>query len=298
MLIDRDEPANARIVRALRAHDPLQREQLVLEPVEQQRAVRVRRAGELDEARVALREIDVVERARELRRLELQDLQMLRVRHDVARRRAVIGARLQRDQARALQQQQTAPAVDGIVRDRDRRAVLQLIEALDLLRIQADLHDRARRDRDEVVAALLLRVLEERDVLKIVDVDVLVRERRVRRVPVGELDDLHVEALRLRLLRGHLQRIDLRARRDADLQRRGIGVRERHGELREHGKRKGGGGRARRAPQEARKEKTRLHRRALFRMPKRMRPACRRNCLHLRFCAAARPLRFEMNCDR
>ena len=62
MLIDRNKLADTRVVRTLRTHHPLDREDLVLGAVEQQRAIRISRTGQLDKARITLREIDIVKR--------------------------------------------------------------------------------------------------------------------------------------------------------------------------------------------------------------------------------------------
>ena len=63
--------------------------------------------------------IDVAERARNLRGVEFDDLQLLRVLDDVERRRLQSGVGAQLEQALLLEQQQRAAAVGRIVRHGD-----------------------------------------------------------------------------------------------------------------------------------------------------------------------------------
>ena len=130
-----------------------------------------------------------------LRCVEFDDLQMLGVLGDVGDRRLDADARLQLDQPGLLEQLQRAGAVGGIVRDRRAGAVLDVGDVLDLAGIDADRHDDALGDRDDVVAALRHLIVEIGLVLEVVDVEIVLRQRRVGDRVVGELGDLQLDAL-------------------------------------------------------------------------------------------------------
>ena len=66
------------------------------------------------------------------------ELELLRVLDHVQRRGLEAGFRLELDQALVLQHQQHAAAVGRVVRDAEARAFLQVLQALDLLRVDAD----------------------------------------------------------------------------------------------------------------------------------------------------------------
>ena len=104
---------------------------------------------------------------------------------------------LQFDETRLLQQEKAAPLVDRIIGDRHRSAAGNALKVLMFQRIEPDIAEDADASDAKVVASLLRSVGEERLVLKIIDVDVAGLEREVRRRPIGELDDLDIQTLRL-----------------------------------------------------------------------------------------------------
>lgn len=73
----------------------------------------------------------------------------MRVRDDIGLRRVDAGALLQLNDAGRLQEEQSAAAVRGVIRDRDRSAVLDVLQILALAGIKTDRFDmvgaRARR---------------------------------------------------------------------------------------------------------------------------------------------------------
>lgn len=81
----------------------------------------------------------------------------------------------------------------------------------------------ADTSRRELVAAVLDRIVVEWFVLEVVDVDVAVIERDIRRRPVGKFDNLDIEALGLGFGYQCFYRIGLDARNDAHLECCSIG---------------------------------------------------------------------------
>ncbi|GCC44818.1 hypothetical protein chiPu_0029041, partial [Chiloscyllium punctatum] len=153
---DLDEGPQARVVLFVRPCREAQHQSIVHGPIDDQRRLRITarrdQIGDVDE-----READVVERAIGLRRIELDDLQILRIVDDIepAHRKALAGRQL--DQPRTLEQDQAARAVQRLIRDRDAVAGFDLVERLDLLREQPDRRDHADLvDLHQVESALLV----------------------------------------------------------------------------------------------------------------------------------------------
>src|SRR5699024_1177279 len=83
--------------------------------------------------------VDVRQRARQLRGVGLDELEVLRVVRDVVDRRGDgVRAVGQADHARLSQQIERAALVGGIVVDADRRAVRQVLDARERLRVQGE----------------------------------------------------------------------------------------------------------------------------------------------------------------
>ena len=127
---------------------------------------------------------------------------------------------LELDDAGFLEEQEGTAAVRRVVRDGDRRAVLELVELRDLLGVDAhrlDVDARGVLELDFFV--LVHEVLEVRLMLEEVRVELLVVEREVRLDIVVELDDLEGDAFLLEeRLRG-LEDFGVRHGGRADLQR-------------------------------------------------------------------------------
>ena len=141
----------------------------------------------------------------------------MRVRDDIGLRRVDAGALLQLNDAGRLQEEQSAAAVRGVIRDRDRSAVLDVLQILALAGIKTDRFDMDRGQGEEVSLMLLLEVIEIRLMLEEVRVNRLVFQSRVRLDIIVELDNLQRDAFFLEVLRGNLQKISVRDRSRADL---------------------------------------------------------------------------------
>lgn len=134
----------------------------------------------------------------------------MRVRDDIGLRRVDAGALLQLNDAGRLQEEQSAAAVRGVIRDRDRSAVLDVLQILALAGIKTDRFDMDRGQGEEVSLMLLLEVIEIRLMLEEVRVNRLVFQSRVRLDIIVELDNLQRDAFFLEVLRGNLQKISVR----------------------------------------------------------------------------------------
>ena len=141
----------------------------------------------------------------------------MRVRDDIGLRRVDAGALLQLNDAGRLQEEQSAAAVRGVIRDRDRSAVLDVLQILALAGIKTDRFDMDRGQGEEVSLMLLLEVIEIMLMLEEVRVNRLVLQSRVRLDIIVELDNLQRDAFFLEVLRGNLQKISVRDRSRADL---------------------------------------------------------------------------------
>ena len=122
-----------------------------------------------------------------------------------------------------LKQQQSAPLVHRVVGDGDGAAIRDVVQAVVLQGVQAKIGENARRHHREVIARLLLGVLEEGAMLEEVQVDVTRGQRHVGRRPVAEFDHLDLEAFRRGLFGSHGHRVPIGAGHDADLQRISLG---------------------------------------------------------------------------
>src|SRR3981189_1073282 len=133
-----------------------QHEAVVDGAVDDQRRFRVatgrNQIGDVDEC-----ERDVIERAIGLRRIELDNFEVLRIFDDVELADRESLARRQLDQAGALEQDQPTGAIQRLVRNRNTVARFDLFELLDLLGEQSDRRDHPDLvDLDEVESALLV----------------------------------------------------------------------------------------------------------------------------------------------
>ncbi len=106
------------------------------------------------------------------------------------------------------------------------------VEALELLRVDADREVHGLGDLLDLELAIGLLVVEVGRVLERVRLHLAVRERRVRHHVIRELDDLDVEALGGRDGLHDLEDLRVRPRRDADADglRLGGGGKPREGE--------------------------------------------------------------------
>lgn len=93
MLVDVDEARQAAVaVLVVAAGDELDHVFPVVDPVEQQRPGRVDGPGQAQVVRVALGQVEIVEGARQLHRLQLGDADVLRVVDDIVEGRLVADA--------------------------------------------------------------------------------------------------------------------------------------------------------------------------------------------------------------
>ena len=140
-------------------------------------------------------DIDVIQCTRQLRCLDLLDLEVLRVVDDVLHCRRRTDTVLQLDEVRTREEQQRTAAIRRVVRDGDGCTVLQLVELLDLVRVDAHRLDVDTEDVHELELGMLLNeILQVRLMLEEVRVDLLVVRGDVRLNIVVELDDLELYA--------------------------------------------------------------------------------------------------------
>ena len=171
--------------------------------------------------RVAEGKVDIARDAHELGTFDFGEGELLWIFDDIVERCPEADALLELDQPRLLQEQQSPALIDGVVGDGDAAALRDLGEAFMLQGIKPKIGERAHADIGEGITAILDGIVEEGFVLEIVDVDVARLQRDVRRRPIAELDDLHVEPLCLCLFGGGGDRISVGAGGDADPQRVG-----------------------------------------------------------------------------
>ena len=152
-------------------------------------------AALLGEVTVDDRVVEVLERADQLRTLNLVEGEVLQLRDGVD----VDVALTLGDGHEALggQQAQRALLVGGVGDDADRAAVGQLVQGLVLLGEDAEGLEVNTLAGLEIVAGLLLRVLQVGDGLVEVGVELTVVERRVGLHVVGVLNDIELDALGL-----------------------------------------------------------------------------------------------------
>ncbi len=139
--------------------------------------------------------VDVLQHAGELRCLHFLDVQVLRVLDDVLLGGGEASALIQLDAALLLEQQQRTRLVGGVVRHSDGSAVSQRIQGGRLARIQAKGLEVDACCVHQVRAVLLIEVVQVRDVLEVVRVQLVVLERGVRQDVVVVFDDIQLIAL-------------------------------------------------------------------------------------------------------
>ena len=145
-------------------------------------------------------DVDIVERARKLRCLDLLEDELLRIVDDILHGCGSADAVLELQQTCALEEEQGASAVGRVARDGDLCAVLHFVDVLDLVRVYAHRLDMDAEDVRELQLGMLGdEVLEVRLMLEEVRVDFLVVRREVRLHVVVELDDFEFDAFLLKL---------------------------------------------------------------------------------------------------
>src|SRR5690606_39050607 len=123
--------------------------------------------------------------------------------------------------SRLRQQVEGTALVRRIVVDADRRAVRQVLDAVDRLRVEREGLDVDALEVGEVVDLSLDLRLEVREVLEVVRVQVAVDQRLVGRGVVGELLDREVESgIRREVLVDEAEDVAVRHGRDAHGERR------------------------------------------------------------------------------
>ena len=137
----------------------------------------------------------VGERPPEVRAVHFAELEMFRVRDDVARRSVYVGTRTQGDEAVAFKKLQRPTEVGGISRDGDEYAVGNFIDAVDFQRIDAQREEYGFTERGEGITLSRNGFVEVRDVLERIDVDMLGGKRFIDVAVVGKFYDLDFEAL-------------------------------------------------------------------------------------------------------
>ena len=167
--------------------------------------------------------IDVIERARHLRGFDFLELEVLLVLRDVMHRRVRARAFPELQKASLFKEQERAAAVRRVVRDRDGRAVRELVELLDLARVDAHRLDvDAAGVRELHFLVLGNEVVEVRQMLEEVRVKLLVVQRDIRLHIVGELDDFQLVSFLFQERLDRLKDLGVRHGCRADLD--GLGV--------------------------------------------------------------------------
>ena len=188
---------NARIVRQLRRGHQHVGVRVALRFLQRQRVLRRRQARLQRVVAVDYRELHVIQRARQLRRLDLDDLQVMRVAVDISRRRQVVDgvvlARLQGNQSVGLQQIERAAQVGDVVRHRHLRAVRDIFQGFHLARVEPQRLNMHRRRHVERLAQCLLLIAQIRHMLEVVGVDVAARQQLVGVEVAVEFDHLQIE---------------------------------------------------------------------------------------------------------
>jgi len=153
-------------------------------------------------------------------RLHFRELQVLRIGGDVFDGGGDgVHAVLQRDQIGLGQDGEDAAVVADGVGDDDRRAVRNVIDGLDGLGIEAERLDVHAADIGDLVAVLLDFLIEERNMLEVVGVNLAVIQRLVEDIVVVENRDLEVDVVLLKQNRlGKLQNLGVGIQRGGDLQ--------------------------------------------------------------------------------
>ncbi|SPK77155.1 protein of unknown function (plasmid) [Cupriavidus taiwanensis] len=223
ILVDLHEACHARVRRIVFARDEANREIAVVNAGVQQAGTGNLRLAGIDEVRrIALRQVDIVQCAHQLRPFHLDQPEFLRIGDDVVDAAFRADTIAQLDQPCLLQQQQAAALVDRVARHADARAFLQFVEALQAARVQADVGQHPERYAAKPVAALLDGIVEERLMLEVIDVEIARRQGDIGRGPVREFHDLDVEALLACFGCSHFDGVGECARCDPDAQRGGM----------------------------------------------------------------------------
>ncbi|MNS81594.1 hypothetical protein D3C72_1153080 [compost metagenome] len=165
-------------------------------------------------------ELRVIERARQVRRIQRQQLDLLGVLGQIELRHAQrIHAGLELDQTRLLQQQQAAREVARIIGQRHLVALFQIGQRFALLAVHPHRCDRALHQRRQIKLAVALELVEIYLVLEEIGVQRAIGQCQIGLHIVIELHQLDLVALFLQQRHdAGLQLVDVRARRAADHQ--------------------------------------------------------------------------------
>ncbi|RMU65975.1 hypothetical protein ALP25_05498, partial [Pseudomonas syringae pv. syringae] len=194
-MVNIDEFCQTRVILVIRLDHELNHVFRVVHAVEQDRRVSGKGLGQTDVGGVALHQIGIVVGSHQLHGFDLNELEFFRVGRDVFLGGLVTNTFLERDQPGLGQQLQAASAVDRVIGDGHGSAGRQLVEAFVLFRVQTYVVDDPRCVRHQAEAGGFVGVGQERDVLKVVHVDIAGSEADIGRDPVGELDQLDLQAL-------------------------------------------------------------------------------------------------------
>ncbi|RMS25571.1 hypothetical protein ALP69_05485, partial [Pseudomonas syringae pv. aceris] len=205
-MVNVDEFRQPRVILVIRLDHELNHVFRVVQAVEQDRRVSGKGLGQTDVGGVALHQIGIVVGSHQLHGFDLYELEFFRVGRDVFFGGLVTNTFLERDQPGLGQQLQAASAVDRVIGDGHGGAGRQLIEAFVLFRVQTYVVDDPRCVRHQTEASGFVGIGQERDVLKIIHVDIAGSEADVGRDPVGELDQLDLQALLASLFDSGFQR--------------------------------------------------------------------------------------------
>src|SRR6195952_2413754 len=168
--------------------------------------VHVRRVGTFQNQRILFRaqlgfqrvvgvdqvQVDLVQSARQQRRLQFAEFQFFRVGGDVFRRRQGVSRVFQSDQTILLQQQQSTTGVAAFVRDGNGGAFRQLVDGLPLLGVAAERVDVHANARYQSRALAFVEAVQIRLGLEVVGVQTFLVQLHVRLHVVGEDLDLQV----------------------------------------------------------------------------------------------------------
>src|SRR5699024_5059341 len=146
-------------------------------------------------AGVDQRAVDVGKYAGQGGGFKLLEFQVLGVVYNIPRGGQQVAWVIQFDQALLLDQQQGTSAVGRVVGNGDEGAVLEFVDAVDLVGVGAKRFDMDRTDVDQVRAMLFVEGVHVRHVLEKVSVNVAFGDLDVGLHVVGEDFDVEVDAL-------------------------------------------------------------------------------------------------------
>jgi len=160
----------------------------------------------------------VVQCPGQLGRLDFSEGNALRILDDVPDRRLKPRFRIEFYESFVLKKHKCARLVRRIVGQRDHRTCGDVLELLVFPRIEPQRRDEDLSRRFQLKFAVCAEIVQIRQMLKEVRVELLLRQKNIRRHIVRELDDLQFDALRLEVGLDELKQVSVRDGRGPDLQ--------------------------------------------------------------------------------